>query len=101
MNLVLDNDDLPYKQEPPMTIITTNENGKTRASVVLYHTDDDHKVVTAHLQGSLAGSDSEALLSLYEASKNWTASVKAELVKKGWWRDGPYIQVALKRLGGN
>lgn len=101
MNLVLDNDDLPYKREPPMTIITTNENGKTRASVVLDHTDNDRKVVTAHLQGSLADSDSEALLSLYEDSKKWTGTVKAELVKKGWWRDGPYIQVALNRLVGN
>lgn len=69
-----------------MAIITSNENGQVRASVVQWNTDKDHKVVAAHLQGSLANSDSEALLSLYEDSKNWIATTKAELVKNGWWR---------------
>lgn len=69
-----------------MAIITTNEDGKTRASVVLYYATEDQKMVGPHLEGSLADSDSEALLSLYEDSKIWTAKTKAELEEKGLWR---------------
>jgi hypothetical protein len=87
MNLILDNDEFPYKEEPPKAIITTNEDGQTRASVVLRYMDKDHKVMNAHFQGALADSDSEALLSLYEDSKKWTGMAKAELMQKGWWRD--------------
>jgi hypothetical protein len=87
MNLVLDNKEFPYKEEPPMAIITTNEDGQTRASVVFYSKTGDHKAMSAHLQGSLANSDSEALLSLYEDSKKWTGITKAELKSKGWWRE--------------
>jgi hypothetical protein len=85
MLLTLDNDEFPYKEEPQMAIITSNENGQIRATVVTLNTEKDHKVVRAHLQGSLADSDSEALLSLYEDSKNWIATTKAELAKNGWW----------------
>ena len=87
MNLILDNDKFPYREEPPLAIITTSENGQTRASVAIYHTHEGHEVAGPHLQGSLADSDSEALLSLYENSKMWTGITKAELVSKGWWRD--------------
>lgn len=87
MNLILDNDKFLYKEEAPLAIITTSENGQTRASVVLRHTNEGHEVASPHLQGSLADSDSEALLSLYEDSKKWTGITKAELVSKGWWRD--------------
>jgi hypothetical protein len=88
MNLILDNDESPYKEEPSLAIVTTSEAGQTRASVVIRYTSkDDHKVMDAHLQGLLAGSDSEALLSLYEDSKNWTGIAKAELMEKGWWRE--------------
>lgn len=87
MILVLDNDALPYKDDAPMAIITTNEDGKTRASVVLYYTEEDgHKMVGPHLKGSLADSDSEALLSLYEDSKVWLGKTKEELKEKGLWR---------------
>lgn len=48
MTLTLDNDELPYKEEPQMAIITSNENGQVRASVVQWNTDKDHKVVAAH-----------------------------------------------------
>ena len=87
MNLILDNDKFPYKEEPPLAIITTSENGQTRATVVIRHANKDHEVAGPHLEGSLADSDSEALLSLYEGSKKWTGITKAELMSKGWWRN--------------
>ena len=86
-NPILGNDEFPCKKEPPMAIVTTNEDGQTRASVGLRYTSKGRKVTNTHIQGSLASSDSEALLSLYEDSKKWTGMSKAELVSKGWWRD--------------
>jgi hypothetical protein len=86
MMLVLENDAIPYKEDAPMTIITTKEDGQTRASVVLYYSNEDQKMVGPQLEGSLADSDSEALLSLYEDSKDWTAKANAELQDKRLWR---------------
>ena len=86
MMLILDNDVLPYKEDAQMAIITTNEGGQTRASVVLYYTMEDQKVVGPHMEGSLADSDSEALLSLYKDSKLWTGQAKAEMIQRGLWR---------------
>lgn len=86
MLLVLKNDVPPYKDDAPMAIITTNEDGKTRASVVLYYATEDQKMVLPHLEGSLADSESEALLSLYEDSKVWIGPTKDELKEKGLWR---------------
>ena len=86
MSYVLANDPLPYKEDAPVVIITTKEDGQTRASVVLYYTKEGQKMVRPHLEGSLADSDSEALLSLYEDSKDWTAKSVAELQEKNLWR---------------
>ena len=86
MSYVLANDPLPYKEDAPVVIITTKEDGQTRASVVLYYSTKDQKIVGPQLEGSLADSDSEALLSLYEDSKDWTAKAKAELQEKKLWR---------------
>lgn len=86
MSFVLANDPLPYKEDAPMAIITTKEDGQTRARVVLYYTNEGQKMVGPQLEGPLADSDSEALLSLYEDSKDWTAKAKAELQEKSLWR---------------
>jgi hypothetical protein len=86
MNIALSDRLLPSGTSPTMTIITTREDGQVRAAVVYFSSAEEHKVMKTLFQGSLAQSDSEALLSLYEASKLKTTAAKNLLVSKGWWR---------------
>lgn len=68
-------------------IMTINEAGQIRAAVVLAGTIDGDQMMTNLFQGSLADSDSEALLSLYEESKNRTTRMKKSVEDNGrWWR---------------
>ena len=71
-----------YKGDQPV-IMTTNENGRVRASAVLGIPGDRHMVLRTFFQGSLAESDIEALLSLYEETKRMTTNLKAALESKG------------------
>lgn len=80
---------LPYnsKEKPSPTIMTTNEAGQVRAAVVIAAVANGNHIMMTLFQGSLAGSDSEALLSLYEESKLRTTSKKKIVEDNGrWWR---------------
>jgi hypothetical protein len=67
--------------------MTTNEAGQVRAAVVHAGTIDGDQMMTNLFQGSLADSDGEALLSLYEESKNRTTKMKKSVEDNGrWWR---------------
>lgn len=60
-------------------IMTTDEGGQVRAALVWLST------MQTFIQGSLAGSDAEAFLSLYEESKRITTAAKATLDSEGRW----------------
>jgi hypothetical protein len=67
--------------------MTTHEAGQIRAAVVVSGVIDGRQVMSTLFQGSLAGSDSEALLSLYEESKLRTTGMKESVEDNGrWWR---------------
>lgn len=68
---------------PSPVIMTTNKDGQTIATVVGWATGRRGTGVHAFLQSKIAGSDSEALLSLYEESKKLTTRARAQLVSKG------------------
>ena len=67
--------------------MTINEAGQVRAAVVVSAVANDRHIMITLFQGSLAGSDSEALLSLYEESKLNTTGMKKRVENDGrWWR---------------
>lgn len=56
--------------DPKLFIVTLNEGDQVQAAVVYYqYQPEQHSKIRTVFQGSLAGSDVEALLSLYEESK--------------------------------
>lgn len=70
------------------TIMTTIEAGQIRAAVVFPGVVDGRQVMSTMFKGSLAGSDSEALLSPYEQSKFKTTVMKKSLEDNGRWFRG-------------
>lgn len=77
----------PLQEKPSPTIVTTNEAGQVRAAVVISAVANGNHIMITLFQGSLAGSDSEALLSLYEEIKLRTTSKKKSVEDNGsWWR---------------
>ncbi|KAM0707907.1 hypothetical protein Q7P35_004556 [Cladosporium inversicolor] len=83
MNIGLQGDTHPGNLRPSPVIMTTNEDGQTVATVVGWATGQHATGVHAMLQGTPAGLDSEALLSLYEESKKLTIRTKIQLLHKG------------------
>lgn len=65
--------------------MTTNEAGQVRATVVISGVVNGHQVMSTLFKSSLAVSDSEALLSLYEESKLKTTGMKNSLKDNGHW----------------
>lgn len=72
---------------PPPFIMTTYEGNQVRAVVVIPHRESEHPVMRTYFQVSLASSDAEALLLLYEESKRYTASMKSRLEMNRYWRE--------------
>jgi hypothetical protein len=88
MYSVQNNINFPVKEKLSPTIMTTNEAGQVRAAVVFTGVVDGRQVMSTMFKGSLAGSDSEALLSLYEQSKFKTTLMKKSLEDSGRWYRG-------------
>jgi hypothetical protein len=84
MNIGLtgDGDTYPDRLGPIPIIMTSNEANQTRAAVVCWARGQYNLGVHGFLQVSLAASQSEALLSLYEESKNLVTCTKAHFVPK-------------------
>jgi hypothetical protein len=70
--------------DPKLFIVTTNERGQVQAAVVYYqYQPEQHIKIRTVFKGSLADSDVEALLSLYEESKILATTWKANLERRG------------------
>ena len=77
--------------EPRPVIMTTDEGGHVRAAVVVYNkktAQQDHSKMRTLLQGSLAGSDAEALLSLYQESRKLASNKKRGVELRDLWVRG-------------
>jgi hypothetical protein len=75
--------------DPKLFIVTTNERGQVQAAVVYYQYQlEQHSKIRTMFKDSLAGSDAEALLSLYEESKILATTWKANLGCRGLWSIG-------------
>jgi hypothetical protein len=70
--------------DPTLFIVTTNEGGQIQAAVVYYqYQSEQHSKIKSVFKGSLADSNAEALLSLYEESKIVATTWKANLERRG------------------
>lgn len=75
--------------DPKLFIVTLNEGDQIQAAVVYYeYQPEQHSKIRTVFQGSLAGSDTQALLSLYEESKRVATNWKANLESRGLWAVG-------------
>lgn len=75
--------------DPALHILTTNEGNKVQAAVVYYQfVPQQHSKVATVFKGAFAGSDVEALWSLYEESKRVALSWKMTLEGRGLWAVG-------------
>lgn len=77
--------------EPRPVIMTTEEGSQVRAAVVVYTkktAQQDHSKMRTLLQGPLAESDAEALLSLYQESKKLASHKKRRVESRGLWVTG-------------
>lgn len=83
------NQKVPFVLRDPRPVITTTEEGgQVRAAVVIHTSktaEQDHSKMRTLLQRSPAGSDAEALLSLYQESKKTTSRLKRGLEKRNLW----------------
>jgi len=75
--------------EPKLFIVTTNEGDQVQAAVVYYqYQPEQHSKVGTVFKGALAGSDAEAILSLYEESKKVATTWKGTLESRSLWSIG-------------
>lgn len=75
--------------DPRLFIVTTIEGDKVEAAVVYYqYQPEQHSKVGTVFKGALAGSDAEAIMSLYDESKKVAASWKGKLESRSLWSIG-------------
>jgi hypothetical protein len=80
---------LSSPDDPKLFIVTTYEGGQIQAAVVYYqYQPEQHSKIRTVFKGSLAGSDVEALLSLYDESKIVATTWKVNLERQGLWSIG-------------
>jgi len=75
------------KDKPSPIIITTYEAGQVRAAIIFPGARNGKQMMRA-FQGSLAGTDNEALVSLYHVSKQMTSRMKQAVENDGRWFRG-------------
>jgi len=76
------------KDKPSPIIVTTNEAGGVRAAIIFPGALNGKQMMRTLFQGSLAGTDSEALVSLYHVSKQMTTRMKQAVENDGRWFRG-------------